>query len=63
MAEAEGNVESQAAIKASLGEVYVKLNNMDEAVSWLTEAGSGYEMLGDTGRADEIAEYLEDSRQ
>ncbi len=58
LAEAEGNVESLAAVQASLGEVYVTLDNTDEAIQWLTQAHNGYEMLGDTQRASEITERL-----
>jgi hypothetical protein len=58
LAEAGGNVEGLAAIQASLGEVYVGLNNKDEAIRWLTQAKAGYETLGDTQRANELGEQL-----
>jgi tetratricopeptide (TPR) repeat protein len=58
LAEARGNPEAQAAIQASLGEVYVTLNNTNEAIRWLTQAQAGYEVLGDGQRASEIAERL-----
>jgi tetratricopeptide (TPR) repeat protein len=58
LAEAEGNVESLAAVQASLGEVYEGLNNTEEATRWLSQAQANYERLGDTQRASEIAERL-----
>jgi hypothetical protein len=58
LAEAQGNAESLAASRASLGEVYIKLNNTDEATRLLTQARAGYEALGDTQRAGELEEQI-----
>jgi hypothetical protein len=58
LAEAQGNVEALAAIQASLGEVYVTLNNTDEAIRWLTQAQAGYEALGDIQRASGLEEQI-----
>ncbi len=58
LAEAEGNVESLAAVQASLGEIYAGVSNAEEAVRWLSQAQANYERLGDTGRTSEIAEQL-----
>jgi hypothetical protein len=58
LAEAEGNVEGLAAVQASLGEIYVELNNKDEAERFLTGAQAGYEALGDTQRAGELMERV-----
>lgn len=58
LAESQGDVEGLAAIQASLGEVYVTLNNTDEAIQWLTQARAGYEALGDTQRVSELTERI-----
>jgi len=54
IAEAVGDLESGTAAMAKLGEVYTALGNKDEAREWLTQAKSGYEILGDSQSAAEI---------
>jgi len=60
LAEADQDVEGQAAAQAALGEVYATLGDADEAVSWLEKAQSGYAALGDTQRASELGERMAD---
>jgi hypothetical protein len=60
IAEAVGDIESGTAAKAKLGEVYLALGNKTEAREWLTQAQAGYESLGDSQRASEIAEQLQE---
>jgi hypothetical protein len=57
-AESVGDVEGTVAAQSGLGEVYVALGNENEAVRWLTLAQAGYEILGDSQRASQIAEEL-----
>ena len=63
LAEAEGNIEAQAAIQAGLGEVYGRLYYADEAIRWLTRAQAAYEILGDSQRVSELALLLADLNQ
>jgi hypothetical protein len=60
IAEAVSDIESGTAAKAKLGEVYLALGNKNEARDWLTQAQTGYESLGDSQRAGEIAEQLQE---
>ena len=60
IAEAVGDIESGTAAKAKLGEVYLALGNKNQARKWLARAQSGYESLGDSQRASEIGEQLQD---
>jgi hypothetical protein len=60
LAEADQDVEGEAAAQAALGEVYAALGDADEAVSCLEKAQSGYEALGDTQRASELGERMAD---
>jgi len=59
LAEAQGNVEAMANIQANLGELYIGLGDVNEATRWLTQAQTGYEILGDMDTANEIAGRLE----
>ncbi len=59
LAETQGNIEAEAAIQAGLGDVYVRLGNKDKAIRRFTQAQAGYETLGDTEQAAEIAKRLE----
>jgi hypothetical protein len=59
-AEAVGDLESGTSAKAKLGEVYTTLGNKSEARDWLVQAETGYESLGDSQRAGEIAGALAD---
>ena len=58
LAEAIGDIEGTAAAQAGLGEVYAALGNKNEAVRWLTQAQTGYENLGDSQRASQIATQI-----
>jgi hypothetical protein len=58
LAETTGDVEGAAAAKAKLGEVYLALGNKNEALRWWTQAQTGYESLGDSQRASQIAGQL-----
>ncbi|MGB0383454.1 MAG: tetratricopeptide repeat protein [Ardenticatenaceae bacterium] len=60
LSEAINDLEGQAAAQAALGEVYASLNNKQQAIHWLSEAQSGYEILGDIQRVIEIASLLEE---
>jgi hypothetical protein len=60
LATAEGNLEAETVIHASLGEsIYPSLGNAGEAIRHLEAAQLGYETLGDAARAQEIAGLLE----
>lgn len=63
LAEAEGNTESLAATQASLGEIYMTLNDTDEAIRWLIRAQAAYEILGDSQRVSELTQRLADLSQ
>ena len=52
------DVEGLATAQAGLGEVYVALGKVDEAIKWLTEAKAGYDALGDTERTSELENRL-----
>jgi hypothetical protein len=60
LAETQANLEAVAASQADLAEVYFRLGKTDEAIHRLTQAQTGYETLGDTDKANEIAERLEE---
>jgi hypothetical protein len=53
-----GDIETLAAAQASLGDVYLAQGRKDDAVGQFEGARKGYETLGDTVRASQIAEQL-----
>jgi tetratricopeptide (TPR) repeat protein len=54
IADSVGDLESAAAARAGLGEVYLALGNKDLARDWLSQAQDGFQRLGDPQRAAEI---------
>lgn len=60
LAEADQDVEGEAAAQAALGEVYATLGDAEKAVSCLEKAQSAYATLGDTQRASELGERMVD---
>ncbi len=52
------DIEGQAWAAACLGDVYDAIANQPEAIRWLSQAQDGYERLGDTQRASELAQRL-----
>jgi hypothetical protein len=54
LAEAEGNAEASAAVRASLGKLYADANQQEEALRWLNQALAGYQELGDAQRVSEL---------
>ncbi|HBL10161.1 MAG TPA: hypothetical protein DD379_01760 [Cyanobacteria bacterium UBA11162] len=58
-AEDSGNVEEQALALEQMGEVYALLGQKDEAIYWLRQASTKYELLGDLLHVQKLAERIE----
>ena len=54
LASAEGDVEGLAAAQAGLGEIYVELENVSEAINWLEQALDSYRTLEDTQNIEKL---------
>jgi hypothetical protein len=48
------DIEGQAAAAVRLGEAYVALGNLDNAISWFKKAQAGYQELGDMQRVRDL---------
>ena len=60
LAQTEKNLEAQAIIQASLGEVDFSLDKLQDALRWYQAAQVGYRGLGDTARVQELQEKVDD---
>jgi hypothetical protein len=58
LAGSNGDIETFAAAQASLAEVYLAQGRKGEAIGPFEKAKEGYETLGDTARASQIAEQV-----
>jgi Domain of Unknown Function (DUF928) len=59
LAKAENNLEGQASVQASLGEVNTAFAQLDEARQWYQKAQVGYQTLGDKGQVKAIQRKLD----
>lgn len=58
LATAQKNLETQAITQASLGEVNVALDKLQDAVQWYQAALGSYRQLGDTGEVGKLQQKL-----
>lgn len=58
LATTQKNLEAQAIMQASLGEVNVMLDKLQDAVRWYQTALASYRQLGDTGKVRELQQKL-----
>jgi Tetratricopeptide repeat len=59
LAKVEDNLDGQARIQASLGEIDTILNRLDEARRWYRQAQASYRALGDEARVKELQQKLD----
>ena len=59
LAQAAQDLEGEAAAQEGLGKVYEAIGNVREAAHWLDRARAGYQALGASHRAHELAQELE----
>jgi hypothetical protein len=59
LAKAEKNLEAQAIIQGSLGEVDVSLDKLKDAGQWYQAAQSSYRTLGDTAQVRELQQKID----
>jgi tetratricopeptide (TPR) repeat protein len=60
LAQTEKNLEAQAIIQSSLGEVAFSLDKLQDALRWYQAAQVGYRGLGDVAKVQELQEKVGD---
>ena len=63
LAQAQTNLEAQAIIQASLGEIDIALNNLQQAYQSLQAAQSRYRALGDEQQVQQLQQKLDDLKR
>jgi len=63
LAKAENNLQGQAIIQASLGEVDITLVQLKQAYQWFQDAQISYRALGDEAKVQEMQQQLDDLRR